>query len=1160
MASKRKSPKRAIPKRKQVEETLQRIEWSLTRRADPKEQNDRRLKISAQSYGDLTEFNRSRLILDSVGRNMLTDIVGEYLDLLDTSAAVYEKNGDYALGLFTSSWCRFMDLASRRLCGTADNQEALACGKWLCHESCWTKASKVSIESCRPVDIECAGGIRLYAVPIRAGGEIVGSINVGHGDPPRSPDKQQALAATYGVSVEELRRHAEAYETRPPYIIELAKHKLQASARLIGEIIERKAAEQALRESEARLQAILENVSEGVVAADLDANLVHWNPAAIRMHGFATLEECRRRLPEFADIFELATLDGTVLPVDEWPLSRILRGETLRDLEIRIRRRHGDWERVFRYGGSLVRDASGQPMMAVVTVSDITDRKRAEEALRESREDLSRAQAIGQIGSWRLDVGRNVLSWSDENHRIFGIPKGTPMTYETFLGTVHPDDRRYVDTQWKAGLAGEPYDIEHRIVVSGQVKWVREKAYLEFDDGGELRGGFGITQDITERKAGEENLLRAKEEWERTFESVPDLIAILDPEHRIVRVNRAMAERLGLSAEACIGRFCYEAVHRLNRPPPFCPHTCTLADGALHSAEVHEDSLGGDFLVSTTPLVDADGQMIGTVHVARDITERKAHEEALRKAHDRAVWLARFPEENPNPVVRVAADGTVLYANPPARELPGWSVEVGQPLQPALLALVREALVEGRERQQEIPLGRRFYEVTVAPFPQEGYANLYAEDSTDRKRAEDALRRSRDVLEQRVAQRTEELTDTVEQLRAEAARRELAEDALRRSNEDLRRRAAQLARLASELTTAEQKERQRLAEVLHDDLQQVLVGTKYHLELAANWAGGDRRILQMVEQAGVLLAEAVQKARSLSQELSPPMLRQQGLVSGLEWLARQVKEKHGLAVAVAWEGAVEPVSEAVAIFVYKAAQEMLFNVVKHAGVCEAEVRVRRTDDHLEVSIADRGKGFDPASVAPGAEIRTFGLFSIRERAGLLGGRLDIQSAPGCGSTFVLYIPDRGELPAEQEPPAEGARPAVPRAEAARLDAAKAQGAVLRVLLVDDHRVMRQGLAMLLAEEPDLAVVGEADNGEQAVQRVAECRPDVVVMDVSMPVMDGIEATQIIKREWPEVRVVGLSMFDEAELARDMLEAGADAYLPKAGPPQDLLAAIRRRTA
>ncbi len=141
---------------------------------------------------------------------------------------------------------------------------------------------------------------------------------------------------------------------------------------------------------------------------------------------------------------------------------------------------------------------------------DITEQKRAEEALRQSREDLDRAQEVGQIGWWRLDTRRNVLSWSDESYRIFGVPKGTPLTYEKFLAIVHPDDRRYLETQWNAGLRGEAYDIEHRVVADGQVKWVREKAYLEFDDAGELLGGFGITQDITHRKNVEEALAAAK--------------------------------------------------------------------------------------------------------------------------------------------------------------------------------------------------------------------------------------------------------------------------------------------------------------------------------------------------------------------------------------------------------------------------------------------------------------------------------------------------------------------------------------------------------------------------------------------------------------------------------------------------------------------------
>jgi PAS domain S-box-containing protein len=135
---------------------------------------------------------------------------------------------------------------------------------------------------------------------------------------------------------------------------------------------------------------------------------------------------------------------------------------------------------------------------------EIEERKQAEEALRESREDLNRAQAVAHTGSWRLDVQRNELTWSDETYRIFGIPAGTALTYEIFLAAVLPEDRGHVDQKWTAAAGGgEPYDIEHRILVGDEVKWVREKAELEFDQKGQLLGGFGTVQDITEHKQAE---------------------------------------------------------------------------------------------------------------------------------------------------------------------------------------------------------------------------------------------------------------------------------------------------------------------------------------------------------------------------------------------------------------------------------------------------------------------------------------------------------------------------------------------------------------------------------------------------------------------------------------------------------------------------------
>jgi PAS domain S-box-containing protein len=219
---------------------------------------------NSQPYGDLTELNSCRFLLDSVGKKILAAVVGDFLDLLDTSAAVYEKNGDYALGTCSSGWCRLLDQASRDLCGTADNQEALSSGKWLCYESRW-QACRAAIETGRPVDAECCGGLRLHAVPVWAGSEIVGAMNFGYGNPPADPAKIARIALRYGVSPERLAEAAKSYELRPPFIIDYAKRRLETVAQLIGEMAKR-------RQTETKLEQVLSELrstNETLVHAQL---------------------------------------------------------------------------------------------------------------------------------------------------------------------------------------------------------------------------------------------------------------------------------------------------------------------------------------------------------------------------------------------------------------------------------------------------------------------------------------------------------------------------------------------------------------------------------------------------------------------------------------------------------------------------------------------------------------------------------------------------------------------------------------------------------------------------------------------------------------------------------------------------------------------------
>jgi CheY-like chemotaxis protein len=275
------------------------------------------------------------------------------------------------------------------------------------------------------------------------------------------------------------------------------------------------------------------------------------------------------------------------------------------------------------------------------------------------------------------------------------------------------------------------------------------------------------------------------------------------------------------------------------------------------------------------------------------------------------------------------------------------------------------------------------------------------------------------------------------------------------------------------------------------------------------------------------------------------------LAETISWLADQVQAKHGLIVHVDAFDEVTVQSDALKAFLYKAAQELLFNVVKHARVNEARVRLRRVGRCVCLSVSDHGRGFDPQELT---ETTGFGLLSIRERIELLGGRMRIKSAKGQGSTFRIVVPDRQET----EYRGRRAEGRAARHAPSSLLGLPSSAPVLRVLLADDHEIVREGLASLLAEVPGIEVVGEAANGREAINQANRLRPDVVIMDVAMPLINGDEATRQIKMHLPATRVVALSMYEESDLVAKMRQAGAEGYILKTAPAEELVAAIRGR--
>ncbi len=182
---------------------------------------------------------------------------------------------------------------------------------------------------------------------------------------------------------------------------------------LRADSVDRRRAAEALRKNEAQLQTIVENLTDGVIVSDLDGRLLHFNRAALSMHGFESLPDDQRHLAEFARTFDLTEMNGAALPPERWPLARILRGENLRDVAVRGRQSEAGWERVFSYSGSLVHDPAGRPQFAVVTISDITERTSSEAELARAHRDLvdvSRHAGRAEVATGVLHNVGNVLN------------------------------------------------------------------------------------------------------------------------------------------------------------------------------------------------------------------------------------------------------------------------------------------------------------------------------------------------------------------------------------------------------------------------------------------------------------------------------------------------------------------------------------------------------------------------------------------------------------------------------------------------------------------------------------------------------------------------------------------------------------------------------
>lgn len=483
---------RDVTERKEAQAELERIEWLLRRQGAP----DALEFHHRPSYGDITKLNSERLILDSVGSDTLEIMVSDIMSLLETSVAVYERNGDYAYGAFVSTWCQYLDAASRRLCDTDDNAEALSCGEWLCHETCWHESAKTAIETGEPTDIACVGGIRMYAVPIRAGDEIVGAINVGYGNPPTDAETIRQLAELYDVDPDTLMARASAYNPRPPFIVTVAKQRLHAVAKLIGETVERKRTERSLRKRVKELTCL------HAVNRDMQQDL-------------SVEELCQRIIEHLVPAMQFPEITVSQIELDGRRFtSQEVAGELSHSLKADVTVRS-------EICGQLSVSYSEPRLFLIPEEQDLLysiaeslgrwlKSKQTQDALRESEtryRDLT--ESLEQV-IYRADPDTFETTFVNPAvERVYGY------TVEEWLGdpklwerTVHSEDRERVLAAFEEmGEKAKPGKLQYRITrKDGVVRWVEDRVSWKRDKEGTPVAVTGVVSDITERKELEQKV------------------------------------------------------------------------------------------------------------------------------------------------------------------------------------------------------------------------------------------------------------------------------------------------------------------------------------------------------------------------------------------------------------------------------------------------------------------------------------------------------------------------------------------------------------------------------------------------------------------------------------------------------------------------------
>ena len=379
-----------------------------------------------------------------------------------------------------------------------------------------------------------------------------------------------------------------------------------------------------------------------------------------------------------------------------------------------------------------------------------------------------------------------------------------------------------------------------------------------------------------------------------------------------------------------------------------------------------------------------------------------------------------------------------------------------------------------------------------------------------------------------------------------------ANEALKSSEDTLRNLSGRLLRLQDE-------ERRRISRDLHD-----VTGQKLAL-LSMDLSGIlKKKIIAKDEDTNRLLLESIslsnevnKEIRTLSYVLHPPLLDELGLPSAVEWFTQGFENRTGIHVSVDIPSNLVRLAPDVEVALFRIVQESLANVHRYSGSATAYVRARSDAGEVRLEIGDFGKGMSEESKIPNRTSVAplgVGIQGMKERLRQLSGTLEIISHPGKGTLVTAILPISSQR-REISDPYEGSE--IREGQLIPTEGvAESNGWRKRILIADDHDVLRRGIRTMLESDPGLEVCGEAVDGKDALEKTLAQAPDLVILDINMPIMNGLDVLRQIVRHRPQTKVLAFSVHDSKQIVEEILAAGAHSYLSKATAGQHLVHEVR----